>query len=125
LIGTVNLLVFCGSRYAVQVLAAKFHGWFRPKETLPEGCTPGPQARYSWSGHTKGAATMAIQPETITELEPRLIERRSGGWLAVTDDDSPVRVGVVGDTEDEARERFREALVRWRAAYERPVDEQG
>ncbi len=66
---------------------------------------------------------MAIQPETITGMEPHLIERRCGGWLAVTDDDSPVRVGVVGDTEDEARERFRDALARWRAAYERPIDE--
>jgi hypothetical protein len=68
---------------------------------------------------------MAIQPETVTMLEPRLIERRNGGWLAVTEDDSPVRIGVVGATEAEARERFREALARWRAAYERPVDEQG
>jgi hypothetical protein len=63
---------------------------------------------------------MAIQSETVTKLEPRLIERRVGGWLAVTDDDSPVRVGVVGTTEEEARERFREALARWWAAYERP-----
>ena len=62
---------------------------------------------------------MAIQPETVTTLEPQLIERRTGGWLAVTDDTSPVQVGVVGDTEDEARERFREALARWRTAYER------
>ncbi len=66
---------------------------------------------------------MAIQPETVTTLEPRLIERRNGGWLAVTDDDSPVRIGVVGDTEAEARERFHEALARWRAAYEQPIDE--
>jgi hypothetical protein len=66
---------------------------------------------------------MAIQPEAVTTLEPRLIERRNGGWLAVTDDDSPVRIGVVGGTEAEARERFHEALTRWRAAYERPADE--
>jgi hypothetical protein len=66
---------------------------------------------------------MAIQPETVTMLEPRLIERRNGGWLAVTEDDSPVRIGVVGGTEAEARERFHEALTRWRAAYERSVDE--
>jgi hypothetical protein len=68
---------------------------------------------------------MAIESEMVTKLEPRLIERRNGGWLAVTDDDSPVRIGVVGDTEAEARERFHEALTRWRAAYERPVAEQG
>jgi hypothetical protein len=66
---------------------------------------------------------MAIQPETITTLEPRLIERRSGGWLAVTEDDSPVRIGVVGASEAEARERFHEALTRWRAVYERLVGE--
>lgn len=70
----------------------------------------------------KGARTMSIQAETVTTLEPQLIERRGGGWLAVTDDDSPVRVGVVGDTEAEVRERFREALARWRAAYERSVE---
>jgi hypothetical protein len=67
----------------------------------------------------KGARAMAIEAEQVTTLEPRLIERRNGGWLAVTEDDSPVRVGVVGDTETEARERFREALARWRTAYER------
>jgi hypothetical protein len=66
---------------------------------------------------------MAIEPETVTALEPQLIERRTGGWLAVTDDTSPVQVGVVGDTEAEARQRFREALARWRAAYERSVEE--
>jgi hypothetical protein len=71
----------------------------------------------------KGAGTMAIQPETVTTLEPRLIERRGGGWLAVTEDDSPVRIGVVGDTEADARERFNEALAQWRAAYERSVGE--
>jgi hypothetical protein len=43
----------------------------------------------------------------------------------LTDDDSPVRIGVVGGTEAEARERFHEALTRWRAAYERSVDQQG
>lgn len=72
---------------------------------------------------------MTIEAEMVTTLEPQLIERRNGGWLAVTDDDSPVRVGVVGDTEAEARERFRAALARWWAAYERPDgvidDEQG
>jgi hypothetical protein len=68
---------------------------------------------------------MAIQPDMVTNLEPHLIERRTGGWLAVTEDGSPVQIGVVGDTEDEARERFREALARWRAAYERPVDQKG
>jgi hypothetical protein len=62
---------------------------------------------------------MAIQPETVTTLEPQLNQRRTGGWLAVTDDNSPIQVGVVGDTEAEARERFREALSRWRAAFER------
>jgi hypothetical protein len=66
---------------------------------------------------------MAIQPETVTTLEPRLIERRNGGWLAVTEDESPVRIGVVGGTEAEARERFHEALTRWRAAYERSVNQ--
>jgi hypothetical protein len=65
---------------------------------------------------------MTIQAEMVTTLEPQLIERRNGGWLAVTDDDSPVRVGVIGDTEEEATERFREALARWRTAYERTVE---
>jgi hypothetical protein len=64
---------------------------------------------------------MAIQPETVTALEPRLIERRTGGWLAVSEDESPVRIGVVGATEAEARERFHDALAQWRAAYERPM----
>lgn len=65
---------------------------------------------------------MTIEADTVTTLEPQLIERRTGGWLAVTEDDSPVRVGVVGATKDEARERFRQALARWRTAYERTLE---
>jgi hypothetical protein len=45
--------------------------------------------------------------------EPILIERACGGWLAVTQPDDSLRIGVTADTEAEARAAFDEAVVAW------------
>jgi hypothetical protein len=42
------------------------------------------------------------------------------GWLAVSTPYSPVRIGVVGQTEDGAREAFREAAEEWARLREIP-----
>jgi hypothetical protein len=44
---------------------------------------------------------------------PRLVERESGGWLAVTEPDDDLHIGVTAETEAEARERFGHALDAW------------
>lgn len=46
---------------------------------------------------------------------PTLIRRQCGGWLAVSPLLEEVKIGVAGNTEIEAEERYRAALARWRA----------
>lgn len=48
-----------------------------------------------------------------TSHRPRLLARESGGWLAVTEPDDALHIGVTADTESEARERFADALAAW------------
>lgn len=45
--------------------------------------------------------------------EPVIINRKNGGYLAVSPDDSPIRIGVAAATEDAARSDFHEAMERW------------
>jgi hypothetical protein len=46
-------------------------------------------------------------------VTPVLIRRARGGWLAVSPPNSVLKIGVVAESEVEARERFAEALVAW------------
>jgi hypothetical protein len=46
-------------------------------------------------------------------MEPRLLERACGGWLAIAPPDSPVAVAVTADDEQAARDRLHEALEEW------------
>jgi hypothetical protein len=46
-------------------------------------------------------------------VEPRLIARRGGGFLAVTPEWHSHRIGVVGQDPPEAEARFKEALRAW------------
>ena len=41
-----------------------------------------------------------------TDLEPKIIKRVRGGWMAVTGRGAPVCIGACGDTEAEARAAF-------------------
>jgi hypothetical protein len=41
-------------------------------------------------------------------VQPLLIERRCGGWLALTPEGWPLAVGVTGDTKEEAQKIFGE-----------------
>jgi hypothetical protein len=52
------------------------------------------------------------------EISPRLVARRCGGWLAVTEATSIVRIGVEGETEEQARGLFSDALRRYQDDYE-------
>jgi hypothetical protein len=44
------------------------------------------------------------------------------GWLATTPPWHPYRIGVVGDTEAEARQRFTEAFAAWEELHARRLD---
>lgn len=51
-------------------------------------------------------------------IEPQVIERTCGGWLAISPRWCPVRIGAAGSTEEEARQKFAQLLERWAAARE-------
>jgi hypothetical protein len=46
-------------------------------------------------------------------VAPRTIRRACGGWLAISAVGSPLQIGVVADTEEDAREAFARAFIRW------------
>jgi len=47
---------------------------------------------------------------------PRLIERACGGWLALSGIGESLKIGVVAETADDARNRFAAAVEKWREA---------
>jgi predicted RNase H-like HicB family nuclease len=50
--------------------------------------------------------------------EPEIRETPAG-WMAYSPPDFPYRIGVVGETREEARGRFTDALEAWRELEER------
>lgn len=48
-------------------------------------------------------------------LSPRMIRRTCGGWLAVSNDADPVKIGVEADSEMAASLAFQATRERWRA----------
>lgn len=46
-------------------------------------------------------------------IEPHLIPRERGGWLALSAPERPVRIAVVGSTEATAREAFAAEIAAW------------
>jgi hypothetical protein len=47
------------------------------------------------------------------------IRQSVAGWLATTPASHAFRIGVLGDTREQAESRFRDALTRWEVLYER------
>jgi hypothetical protein len=56
---------------------------------------------------------MACLRSDITSIEPRLLRREDGGWLAVSPPDAPLHVGVAAWSADDARDRFARELDAW------------
>lgn len=56
---------------------------------------------------------MPIQP-----CEPNLVAATTG-WLATTPRDHPYRIGVIGDTQEEAHRRFVAAVAAWQELHDR------
>jgi hypothetical protein len=59
---------------------------------------------------------------TIRQCEPDLVEIVAG-WLATTPRDHPYRIGVVGQSPDEARRRFEAAVAAWGELHARGTGE--
>jgi hypothetical protein len=52
------------------------------------------------------------------QLSPRIIERRCGGWLAVSNNADPVQIGVTAASEIDADFRFQTVRKRWQEILE-------
>lgn len=61
------------------------------------------------------------QNHALYAVEPVLIERRCGGWLAITPRGWPLGIGVTAGTKAEAEKKFREELDRFSKIEESPV----
>jgi hypothetical protein len=61
---------------------------------------------------------MADNSTSILAIQPEL-QRARVGWLAVSPPGSLICIGTVGDTEDEARQRFQEELQAWQRLHDR------
>lgn len=46
---------------------------------------------------------------------PRLVQRRSGAWLAISGRDESLKIGVIGATAADAEAAHRAAVRDWRA----------
>jgi len=51
--------------------------------------------------------------EYLRQAQPDVVAMRCGGWLATSPRGVAIRIGVVGISEADARERFSESLGRW------------
>ena len=51
----------------------------------------------------------------IPTNDPRLIVRRCGGWLALSGKENPIKIGVCGETQTAALEKFRRSISAWQA----------
>lgn len=54
---------------------------------------------------------------TASALNPRIIHRECGGWLALSPPDEALRIGVVASTQDAAEAQYRASLAQWRLAF--------
>jgi hypothetical protein len=62
---------------------------------------------------------MALTTEAILATEPRLIPTAYGSWLAISQPGSRLRIGVIGETEEDALQRFAVEREAWRVLHER------
>jgi hypothetical protein len=51
--------------------------------------------------------------DAAAAIQPELIRRDCGGWLAVAPNGACFSMGVTAGTEEEAREKFRYVFARW------------
>ena len=56
---------------------------------------------------------MNVAIENAGEIQPHLMRRTCGGWLAVAPSTALFRIGVTAITENEAIERFRFEYSKW------------
>lgn len=68
---------------------------------------------------------MKASTTRFTHAEPELLRCLSGRWLAVSSEQANIHIGVEGTTEQEARERFANAVAAWERLWtDEPSNEQ-
>ena len=58
--------------------------------------------------------------QALYAVKPQLVERKCGGWLAITPRGWPLSIGVTAETNAEAKREFEAALDRWSKIKETP-----
>lgn len=66
---------------------------------------------------------MEPTPEQVAAIEPQLVETAYGRWLALAEPGSVLHFGVIGDSEQDARERFSVERTKWQAIFQRDPEE--
>jgi hypothetical protein len=61
---------------------------------------------------------MEPTPEQVAAIEPRLVETAYGKWMALAEPGSVLHFGVMGDSEQDARQLFLEARTKWQAIFQ-------
>lgn len=61
---------------------------------------------------------MEPTPEQVAAIKPRLVETVYGSWMALAEPGSVLHFGVIGDSEQDARERFSESRAKWQAIFQ-------
>lgn len=56
---------------------------------------------------------MSTSCERFGQIKAALVRRENGGWLAVSEEGAPLRIGVTASSADEARSRFAWAIHEW------------
>jgi len=65
---------------------------------------------------------MMMSAEGFAQVEPILIRRENGGWLAVTQAGTPITMGVVGWSAEDARSAFVRAAREWAWLQNEPAE---
>lgn len=55
--------------------------------------------------------------QIIFSENPRLVRRNCGGWLALSNRDSSLRIGVTGESEAKARDAYGQAIKAWKRNF--------
>ncbi len=57
------------------------------------------------------------------QIQPTLLRREDGGWLAISPPDAPLHIGVGAWSAEDARNRFVRELREWRLLLDAPAED--
>lgn len=64
---------------------------------------------------------MSVSQDWFATVEPKLLRREDGGWLAVTPPDAPLPIGVAAWSVEDAKNAFVRELRAWKALLDEPL----